>query len=122
MKCDFCGSVENGELRVVQDRLDIQYLLCGEKLPAPYGLSDTYMKIAENFADSANNHSEVSLAKSTRGWLLMISYFDGDDPWNKQFLYFLVDYCPKCGKKLPSYDIKKFRAVMTKREHDMDLY
>ena len=54
MKCDFCGSVENGELRVVQDRLDVQYLLCG--------------------------------------------------------------------KKLPSYDIKKFRAIMTKKEHDLNLY
>ena len=122
MKCDFCGSVENGELRVVQNRLDVQYLLCGEKLPAPYGLSDFYMKIKKNSDDLANMHAEVSLCKSTRGWLLMFHYYDGDDILAMNCAYLLVSHCPKCGKKLPSYDIKKFRAIMTKKEHDLNLY
>lgn len=115
-ECDFCGSVKNGELKVVQDRLDIQYLLCGKKLPAPYGLSDYYMRIEENSDDLANMHAEVSLCKSTRGWLLTFHYWDGDDIWATNCAYLRVNNCPECGKKLPKFDIEKFRKEMEQKE------
>ena len=125
-KCEFCGSVETGELRAIRDslndRLNAQYLMCGKKLPAPYGLSDHYMKVEENSDDLANMHAEVCLCKSTRGWFLMFHYYDGDDIWAINCAYLRVSHCPGCGRKLPKFDIEKFRKEMEQKEVNIEEY